>query len=89
MQPLIDNEAFRRRCEIYKETTKYGPPDELNLGRGRHARPVHLRALRPHHGLGRYRHAGDRSHHLEVKDKVGAVITPGSTQVLDRATASW
>jgi multiple sugar transport system substrate-binding protein len=30
MEPLTNNEAFERALEIYKETGKYGPPDELN-----------------------------------------------------------
>ena len=34
MKPLINNEASRKALEIYKETTKYGPPDELNLDVG-------------------------------------------------------
>jgi multiple sugar transport system substrate-binding protein len=32
--PLIDNPAFARALEIYKATTEFGPPDELNLGVG-------------------------------------------------------
>ena len=31
MTPLVDNEAFRKALDFLKESTKYGPPDELNL----------------------------------------------------------
>ena len=34
MKPLVDNEGFREALKIYIETTKYGPPDELNLDVG-------------------------------------------------------
>src|SRR5258705_235158 len=34
MQPLVNNDAFKKALEIYKETGKYGPPDELNLDVG-------------------------------------------------------
>lgn len=33
-EPLIDNPGFARALEIYKATTEFGPPDELNLGVG-------------------------------------------------------
>ena len=31
MTPLVDNEAFRKALDFLQESTKYGPPDELNL----------------------------------------------------------
>jgi len=31
MTPLVDNEAFRKALRFLKESSKYGPPDELNL----------------------------------------------------------
>ncbi|GFP26056.1 multiple sugar transport system substrate-binding protein, partial [Candidatus Hakubella thermalkaliphila] len=34
LEPLVNNEAFAAVLEIYKETTKYGPPDELVLDVG-------------------------------------------------------
>ena len=54
--------------------------------RRRHPRPVHHRPLRAVDRLGRHRHPRDRSGDLQGQDKVGAVILPGSSQVLDRAT---
>ena len=34
MTPLIDNEGFRKALQIYIDSTKYGPPDEINLDVG-------------------------------------------------------
>jgi multiple sugar transport system substrate-binding protein len=83
MQPLFDNEAFKRALEIYKETTKYGPPDELNLGVG------DTRGLFTSGRCALTMDWGDIGtlaidpKTSTVKDKVGSVITPGSTEVLD------
>jgi multiple sugar transport system substrate-binding protein len=72
--------------EIYKETTQYGPPDELNLGVG------DTRGLFTSGRCALTMDWGDIGTLAidpatsTVKDKVGAVITPGSTEVLDWAT---
>ena len=34
MKPNVNNEAWKKAFEIYKETGKYGPPDELNYDIG-------------------------------------------------------
>ncbi len=34
MKPLINNEAWKAAFELYKETGKYGPPEELNMDIG-------------------------------------------------------
>src|SRR5436190_7185500 len=34
MKPLTNNEAFAAALDVYNETTKYAPPDELNLDVG-------------------------------------------------------
>lgn len=34
MKPVINNEAWKKAFEIYKETGKYGPPEELNMDIG-------------------------------------------------------
>ena len=31
MTPLVNNDAFRKALDFLSESTKYGPPDELNL----------------------------------------------------------
>lgn len=86
MKPLVDNEAFKRALEVYKETTKYGPPDELNLGVG-DTRGLFLSgrcALSLDWGdIGTL--ALDKSQ-SKVQGLTGSSITPGSKQVLDRST---
>src|SRR5690349_1036861 len=86
MKPLVNNEAFKAALEIYAETTKYGPPDEINLDvgdtrglftSGRCALTLDWGDIGPL--------AVDKAT-SRVQDKVGAVILPGSRKVLDRAT---
>ena len=86
MEPLVNNEAFARALELYDATTEYGPPDELNLDvgdtrslftSGRCALSIDwgdigTLAIDPETSI--------------VQDKTGAMITPGSTQVLDWGT---
>lgn len=78
-----------RRIGIYKkikETTKYGPPDEINLDVGdtRGLFTSGRGALSIDWGdIGTLAIDPDTS---VVQDKVGAVILPGSRRVLDRAT---
>ena len=31
MKPIVNNDAWKKAFEIYKETSKYSPPEELNL----------------------------------------------------------
>jgi multiple sugar transport system substrate-binding protein len=83
MEPLVDNEAFRKALEIYDATTAFGPPDELNLDvgdtrslftSGRCALSIDwgdigTLAIDPETSI--------------VMDKTGAMVLPGSTQVLD------
>ncbi|MCS7087922.1 MAG: extracellular solute-binding protein [Thermoflexales bacterium] len=85
-KPLFgDNEGFRRALELYKETTKYGPPDEINLDVG------DTRGLWTAGQCALTVDWGDIGtlaieEGSKVKDKTGAVILPGSRQVLDRKT---
>jgi multiple sugar transport system substrate-binding protein len=84
-KPLYNNEAFARALEIYKETTQYGPPDEINLDVG------DTRGLWTAGQCALTIDWGDIGtlaieEGSKVKDKTGAVILPGSRQVLDRKT---
>lgn len=83
MTPLVNNEAFKRALEVYKETGKYGPPDETNQGVG-DSRGLFISgrcALTMDWGdIGTL--AIDKAN-SKVIDKVGALINPGSTEVLD------
>lgn len=86
MEPLIDNAAFRRALEIYDATSQFGPPDELNLDVGgtRGLFTSGRCALSMDWGdIGTLAIDPETS---VVMDKTGAVILPGSTEVLDRAT---
>ena len=84
MKPLINNDGFREALRIYAETTKYGPPDEINLDVGdtRGLFTTGRCALTLDWGdIGTLAIDPTIS---QVNDKVGAVIIPGSRKVLDR-----
>ena len=85
--PLVDNEGFIRGLEVYKETGDYGPVDETNLGVGdtRGLFTAGRCALSLDWGdIGTLALDPETS---VVQDLVGAVITPGSTQVIDASGA--
>jgi len=86
MSPLFNNEAFAKALDIYAATTQYGPPDEINLDVGdtRGLFTTGRCALSVDWGdIGTLAIDPATS---KVQDKVGAVILPGSSQVLDRDT---
>jgi multiple sugar transport system substrate-binding protein len=86
MSPLFNNEAFGKALDIYAATTQYGPPDEINLDVGdtRGLFTTGRCALSVDWGdIGTLAIDPATS---KVQDKVGAVILPGSSQVLDRET---
>jgi multiple sugar transport system substrate-binding protein len=88
MEPLVNNEAFAAALDVYQETTQYGPPDELNLDVGdtRSLFTSGRCALSMDWGdIGTLAIDPDTS---VVQDKTGAMILPGSTQVLDRETGT-
>ena len=80
MTPMVNNEAWARAFEIYKETGKYGPPEELNHDIG------DTRALVTSGRCALVIDWGDIGPlsidptTSKVKDLVGAVILPGSTR---------
>ncbi|NET43323.1 ABC transporter substrate-binding protein [Okeania sp. SIO2B3] len=86
MKPLVNNQAFARALDIYKETTKYAPPEELSLD---------LQGARALFLSGRCALTldwGDTGTLAidpaisQIPDQVGASILPGSKEVLDRNT---
>lgn len=83
MEPLFNNEAFALALQTYKKTLASGPPDELNLGVGdtRGLFTTGRCALSLDWG-----DIGTLQIGTYADGKTGAVITPGWTQVLDRAT---
>lgn len=80
------NPAFIKALEMFNETTQYGPADELNLTLN-DTRDLFLTgrcALTMDWGdIGALSIDPERS---TMQDKVGTVVIPGSTEVLDRAT---
>ena len=86
MKPLVNNDGFARALEIYKETTKYGPPNEINLDVG------DTRNMFVSGGCALTVDWGDIGplavdpKTSKVIDKVGALMLPGTDKVLDRAT---
>jgi multiple sugar transport system substrate-binding protein len=86
MKPLTNNEAFAAALDVYNETTKYAPPDELNLDVG------DTRGLFTSGRCALSMDWGDIGTLAidpatsKVQDKVGSAILPGSKKVLDRAT---
>ena len=85
MRPLVNTEAFIRALEVYRDTTPYGPPDEINLDVG------DTRALFTQGRCVLTVDWGDVGtlaieEGSKVNDKTGAVPLPGSREVLDRAS---
>ncbi|MBX3062693.1 MAG: extracellular solute-binding protein [Anaerolineae bacterium] len=86
-EPLFGpNPAFIKALELFKETGKYGPADELTIDLNS-TRDLFLTgrcALTMDWGdIGSLSIDPDRS---KVQDLVGTVVIPGATEVLDRAT---
>ena len=86
MQPLTNNPAAAAALNVYKTLSKIGPPDQLNndvgdsrglFVSGRCALSLDWGDISPL--------AVDKTQ-SKVIDKVGAMILPGSKQVLDRST---
>jgi len=83
---LVDNEAFRKALDFLSESTKYGPPNELNMDVS-DTRPLFVSgrcALNLDWGdVGTLAIDPATS---KVIDKTGASIMPGSKEVLNRDT---
>jgi len=85
MAPKINNAAWKKAFELYKATGEFGPADELNQDIG------DTRALAVGGRCGLMIDWGDIGplsieEGSQIRDKVGAIIMPGSTEVLDVAT---
>ena len=85
LEPLVNNPAYARALEIYKASTEFGPPDELNLGVG------DTRGLWTAGRCALTLDWGDIGtlaieEGSQVADTTGAVINPGSSMVLNRET---
>lgn len=86
MKPVINNEGWKKAFELYKETGKYGPPEELNMDIG------DTRAIFKAGRCGLLVEWGDPGplqlddDATAVKGLIYAVGAVGSREVLDRAT---
>jgi multiple sugar transport system substrate-binding protein len=86
MKPKINNEAWKAAFELYKETGKYGPPEELNMDIG------DTRGLFKAGRCGLLIEWGDpgpmeiEADATAIKDKLYAVSALGWKNVLDPAT---
>ncbi|WP_415401240.1 ABC transporter substrate-binding protein [Tateyamaria sp. SN3-11] len=85
MKPKINNAAWRKAFELYKATGEFGPADELNQDIG------DTRALVTGGRCGLAIDWGDIGplsieEGSEIRDKIGAVIMPGSAEALDVST---
>jgi multiple sugar transport system substrate-binding protein len=86
MKPIINNDAWKKAFEIYKETGKYGPPEELNMDIG------DTRGLFKAGRCGLLIEWGDPGtlqldpDAASVKGLIYAISAVGSKEVLDRAT---
>jgi multiple sugar transport system substrate-binding protein len=86
MKPLVSNPGFATALDVYKKTTQYAPPGELNLDVGdtRGLFTSGRCALSIDWGdIGTLAIDPKTS---TVQNKVGSVILPGSRRVLDRAS---
>ncbi len=85
-KPLINNDAFKAALNVLKDSTQYGPPNEINLDVG----DTRSAFISGHCALtldwGDVGVLAIDPKQSKVIDKVGAVILPGSTKVLNRDT---
>ena len=83
-KPLVNNDAFKAALDVYKASTQYGPPNEINLDVG----DTRSAFISGHCALtldwGDIGVLAIDPKQSKVIDKVGAVVLPGSTKVLDR-----
>ncbi|MEH2261866.1 hypothetical protein [Nostoc sp.] len=86
MKPLVRNPAFAKALDIYKKTMEYGPPNEANLSLFEERRLFTSCRCALTLESGDIGTLAIDPATSKVIDKVGAVVTPGSTQVLDRKT---
>ncbi|MEL7350267.1 MAG: extracellular solute-binding protein [Cyanobacteria bacterium P01_A01_bin.116] len=86
MKPLVNNEAFSKALDIYKQTSEVGPPGDATMTQPG-ARELFMAgrcALTLDWGDVPILAADADS--SNVVDMVGAAITPGAAEVLDRTT---
>jgi multiple sugar transport system substrate-binding protein len=86
MKPLVNNEAFATALAFYKDSTQFAPPDEINLDVGDTRKLFTSGQCALTLDWGDIGTLAIDPKESTVQDKVGAVVLPGSTKVLDRET---
>jgi len=86
MKPMVNNEAWKAAFEFFKKTGQYGPPDELNHDVGETRALVLAGRCALMLDWGDIGPLSIDETTSKIKDKVGAVILPGTSRVLDWAT---
>ena len=86
MTPMVNNEAWAAALNFYKESGKYGPPEELNHDIGDTRALVTSGRCAVMIDWGDIGPLSIDEETSKIKDKVGAVPLPGSTRVLDWET---
>jgi multiple sugar transport system substrate-binding protein len=86
MKPLVNNEAFAKALAFLKETTDYGPPNEINLDVGDTRGLFVGGRCALSYDWGDIGTLAIDPATSKVIDKTGAAILPGSKQVLNRDT---
>jgi multiple sugar transport system substrate-binding protein len=84
--PLVNNEAFGKGLDFLKETTQYGPPNEINLDVGDTRGLFVSGRCALSYDWGDIGTLAIDPATSKVIDKTGAAILPGSKQVLNRDT---
>jgi len=83
MSPLVNNDAFAKALDMYKQTKDVGPPDQTNMDVGGNPRTVQDGRCALSMDWG---DIGTLVPGTYAQDKTGATITPGWKEVLDRDT---
>jgi multiple sugar transport system substrate-binding protein len=86
MKPLVNNAGFAAALKIYQESTKYAPADEINLDVGDTRKLFTSGQCALSLDWGDIGTLAIDPKESTVQDKVGAVIIPGTREVLDRST---
>ncbi|MGH6874844.1 MAG: ABC transporter substrate-binding protein [Aestuariivirgaceae bacterium] len=86
MKPLVNNEAWAEAFRIYKATGEFGPPDEANQDIGDTRALVQAGRCALVIDWGDIGPLSLDPAGAAIKNKMGAVIMPGTSKVLDRAT---
>ncbi len=83
MKPMVNNEAWVAALNFFKESGKYGPPEELNHDIGDTRALVTSGRCAVMIDWGDIGPLSIDPETSKIQDKVGAVPLPGSTRVLD------